>query len=62
MFTLGPKESNQKVSHKALKIKIFRPCIEIPPRILKLIFSTDPEKPSSLKLATYSLGLVGKIH
>ncbi len=38
MFTPGPKESNQKVSYKALEMKIFGPCIEIPPRKLKLIY------------------------
>ncbi len=60
-FTPGPKESNQKVSHQALKINIFGPSIVILPRILKLIFSPDPAKPVSLKVETYSLVLFKKM-
>ncbi len=61
MFTLGKKEPNQKVSHEELKLKIFGPCVEIPQRILKLIFSPDVAKPVSLKHKTYSLGLLRRV-
>ncbi len=40
-------------------MKIFDHCVEIPPRILKVI-SPHPAKPISLKLETYSLGLLAK--
>ncbi len=56
MFTPRSKHPNKKVSHEALKTKIFGPGVEIPQRILKIIFSPDPGKPASLKLETYSLG------
>ncbi len=61
MFTPGSKVSNKKVSYEALKMKIFGRCVEIPPRIFKLIFSPDPAKPASLKLETYSLGPFGEM-
>ncbi len=35
-------------------------CVEIPPRRLKLIFTPEPVKRTSLTLQMYSLGVVGK--
>ncbi len=58
LFTPGPKDSNRKVLHKQLKMTISGHCVKIPPSILKLIFTTDPAKPASLRLGIYSLGLL----
>ncbi len=42
IFTPVPKESNRKVLHEPLKMTISGPCVKVPPRTLKLIFTPDP--------------------
>ncbi len=61
MFTQGPKEKNNKVSHEELKMKISGPCVERQLLIFKVVFSSDQAKSASLSLKTYSLGLCGKM-
>ncbi len=56
VFTAYPEESNSKVPHESLKMTIFGPCVEIPPRSLKLIFNSEPAKPANLRLEMNSLG------
>ncbi|KAL9955792.1 hypothetical protein ACROYT_G037171 [Oculina patagonica] len=56
IFTPCPKESNKKVLDDSLKMTIFGPSVEIPPRRLKLIFTPDQANRASLGLEMYSLG------
>ncbi len=60
MFTTGPKESNRKVPHEALKMTILCLGVEIPQGRLKLILTPDHAQPASLRLEIYSLGLFKK--
>ncbi|KAL9955788.1 hypothetical protein ACROYT_G037168 [Oculina patagonica] len=57
IFTPCPEESNKNVLDDSLKMTIFGPSVEIPPRRLKLIFTPDPANIASLRLEMYSLGL-----
>ncbi len=61
IFTPGPEESNTKVIHEPLKMTILGPCVEKPPRSLKLIFTSNPSKPATLRLEMISLGFL-RIH
>ncbi len=58
-LTPGPKESNKKVLHVTLKIKMLGSSVKRP-RSLILIFTLEPAKPTSLTLQMYSMNLFGK--
>ncbi|KAL9955787.1 hypothetical protein ACROYT_G037166 [Oculina patagonica] len=60
IFTPCPKQSNKKVLDDSLKMTIFGPFVEIPPRRLKLIFTPDPANITSFGLKIYSLGRIEK--
>ncbi len=57
IFIPGPKESNTKVVHEPVKMKILGTCVEIPTRRLKRIFTPESGKPASLGLGIYSMSL-----
>ncbi len=47
--------------HEQQKRTILDPCVEIPPRRLKLILTPNAAKPASFTLEIYSLGLFGNL-
>ncbi len=62
MITPGPKVSNKQVSREAQRMKFFGFCVELQLRLLKLILSPNPAKPSSLKLGSVVWAFFEKRH